>query len=72
MSDPYTWNLTDAQQLAVITAMTRDDQTDNRERIAYDGPDEPCIAAADLEDMADQEADREQRWREMDSRRWAG
>ncbi len=38
MSDPHAWDfLTPAQQLAVITAMTRDDQTDNRERIAYDG-----------------------------------
>ncbi len=70
MSDPYSWNLTDAQQLAVITAMTRDDPSTTEP--ASDGPDEPCIAAADLEDMADQEADREQRWREMDSRRWAG
>jgi hypothetical protein len=52
--------------LAVIAAMVSG-RTSGDE--ASDGPGEPVIAAADLEAIADEECDREERWLQRDNRR---
>jgi hypothetical protein len=57
-----TARLDPAQMLAVLQRMSRDDQSDNRERVnVSDGPPEPCIAPADLDAKADEDADRWER-----------